>query len=123
MKLRKKVADTKDLIIKIKASLKEKEAAEKEFMAKFKKIFNERNALLKKIDVEENRIIKKEEELRAVEHKNTTYNLDLARIKAELGAYEEEFKQYGDVKLLKPSSDMKKELWSAEQKLSQNRKR
>jgi chromosome segregation protein len=112
-----KVDKIKEKIVKITADLKEKEQVEKEFMAKFKLYFAERNKLMEKVDKEEAKIIKKDEELRENEHKNTTFALDLARIRAELNAYLEEFKQYEGVKLLTPSSDMRKELWAAEQKL------
>ena len=116
--LENKLSEIKSKINDIKEELKIKEEAEKVFMAKFKKYFTKRKTLMSQIEKEESKIIKKEEELREIEHKNTSYSLDLARINAEMNALTEEFKQYGGVPLVKPSPELKKNLWSAEQKLS-----
>lgn len=118
--IKQKINEIKETISVMKDSLKDKEKSEKEFYAKFKQSFNARNKLQEKIEKDESKIIRLEEEARAIEHKDTAVALELARYKTEMHALQEELQKYEGVEILKQKDpdSLKKELWSAEQRFN-----
>lgn len=92
--------------------IKEKEEKQKKFYSQFKELFAKRDKLNEEINKIEQKVIRKEEEIRRHEHKLNTMLLDMSRIKAELSTYEDEFKQYENVKIFenKSEEEIKKEI-------------
>lgn len=92
--------------------IKEKEEKQKKFYSQFKELFAKRDKLNEEVNKIETKVIRKEEEIRRHEHKLNTMSLDMARIKAELSTYEDEFKQYENVQIFenKSEDEIKKEI-------------
>ena len=107
-------ADIKELSDKIKeyeAGLKEKEKEEKQFYSQFKELFSKRNKLNDEMQKTEISVISKEEEMRRFEQKINSVAIENATVRAELAAFEEEFKQYDGVEILqKPEEELRKEI-------------
>ena len=100
--------------------LKDKEEQQKKFYKQFKGLFQEKSKLNEDVQKAESQIYSKNEKIRDDERKVNAVSLELARIKAELSGLEEEFSQYGHVKLIdKPEDQLKKEIAEFE-KMAQN---
>ncbi|RMF55784.1 chromosome segregation protein SMC [Candidatus Woesearchaeota archaeon] len=96
--------------------LREKEEKEKTFMSKFKSLFSQRNKANDELQKAENKIILKEEEIRGIEQKTNSISLEEAKVKAELSALREEFKQFDGVPINKEKTEeqLKREIWDFE---------
>lgn len=92
--------------------LKSKEKSEKEFYAKFKELFNERNKLNDEVKKVEHKVMEFNTEIREIEHKVNANNVELATVKAEISGLEEEAKLYEGVLIFKdkPIADIKQEI-------------
>ena len=101
--------------------LNEKERKEKTFYANYKNLFNKRNKLSEEVQKEELGIAKESEKIKAVESKVNNFNLDRAKIIAELEALMFEFKGYEEVKLRKGTSieDLKNQIRDFERMINQ----
>lgn len=99
-------------IKKQEGEVKEKEEQEKKFYAQFKGLFQKRNSLQEGIDKNTDKLEGIQEKGRKAEHKMNTISLELARIRAEYSALEEDFAQYRDIKIKieKTEEQYKKEI-------------
>ncbi|NQV08773.1 chromosome segregation protein SMC [Candidatus Woesearchaeota archaeon] len=106
--------EIKEINEKIKEQEKElkiKEKQEKEFYSEFKGTFSKRDKVNEELQKDETNIIRKEEQIRGIDQRINTVSIDNARIKAELAALNEEFKQFDDIKIIKkPTEELKREL-------------
>ncbi|QQG38607.1 MAG: chromosome segregation protein SMC [Candidatus Woesearchaeota archaeon] len=81
--------------------LKNKDKEEKEFISNYKGLFVKRNKLNEEIQKFEINVVKEEEKVRGVEGKVNNFNIDRAKVIAELEALMFEFKDYEGVKVRK----------------------
>lgn len=104
---------------KRKEELALKEEKEKEFYKQFKSLIEERNSLQLAIEKAEEAIIALEEKIRDVERQNTSLSIEVARIKAEIAALEEEEKQYEGAQVFDETDidKIKRWIWNDQQKL------
>ena len=84
--------------------LAELEEKEKGFYKQFKDAFTKRQKLTDEIDALEEKTIKKEEDIRDAERRNTVVSIEVAKLQAELQVLAEEFKDFGDVQLMTEKS-------------------
>ena len=80
------------------------EEQEKEFYKQFKDSFAKRQKFTEEIDKIETKVIEREEEIRETEHKNTVVSIEVAKVQAELTVLVQEFKEFGEVKLIEGKS-------------------
>ncbi|MCX6710447.1 MAG: hypothetical protein NTV63_05885, partial [Candidatus Woesearchaeota archaeon] len=85
--------------------LKEKEALQKSFLAKFKKSFDERQKLNDEITRSEAEIMIKEEKERTIEQQTNNNSLKKAEISGELAGLEKDFEPFKNVVLMKSKSE------------------
>ncbi|MFH1510100.1 MAG: LAGLIDADG family homing endonuclease, partial [Candidatus Woesearchaeota archaeon] len=92
--------------------LKEKEASQEKFYARFKEIYAKRHKLTEEISRLEKENDDTNEKSRKEEYAMNTASLELARVKAELAGMQQEFLQYEAVELdlKKSEADLKKEI-------------
>jgi chromosome segregation protein len=111
----------KETVKTLKGQLKEKEEKEKKFYAKFKELFAKRNKLQEEVEKREEKTIAKEEQIRTMEKRSNMVSLEIARLKAEMSALDEEMEQYKDIEITKEKdiSVIKHKIASAENKLAQ----
>jgi len=103
-----------------KKELAVSEARQKEFYAKFKTLLEERNRLQTEIEKIDTQIIDLEEKVRDVERQNNVLSIEIARVRTEIAALDEEAKQFASEILLledKQVDSIKKMIWSTQQKL------
>lgn len=81
----------------IETVLKEKEAAEKKFMAQFKELFGKRSKASDLIQSLERKSDEKQLRIRELEAKGTNAGMELARVRAEIAGFVEEESQYSGV--------------------------
>ncbi|RME52295.1 chromosome segregation protein SMC [Candidatus Woesearchaeota archaeon] len=84
-------------ITKQERELKQKEQEEKKFFAQFKDLFNKRSKIAEEITKAENNIFQLQDQIRTLQAKANAINLDIARLKAEIAAIEEEAKPFDGV--------------------------
>lgn len=103
-------------IIAQEKDLKEKEKVQREFYGAFKGLFKEREVLNEALQKLENTIIVAEENIRSIEQKKNAVSIEDARVSAEFGTMEEEFKKYSGVDLYTNKNEdvLKKEIWEFE---------
>jgi len=82
-------------------SLKDKERKEKVFYSDYKNLFVKRNKINEEVQKREIMVAKKGEEIKVLENKVNTFNLDRAKIVAELEGLLYEFKDFENVPLRK----------------------
>lgn len=92
--------------------LKEKENVEKRFYAEFKNLFSSRNKLNEAVQKRETLIIREEEKIKGLEHRNHSISIDKAKIIAETEALNKEFEEFVDAKIRRNISleDLKYEI-------------
>ena len=92
--------------------LKAREEEERALYGKFKDLFDKRAKSGEELQKIETEVIRKEEGIRTFEHKSNSVAIENARVKAELSALQEEFKQYQGIKLLegKTAEEIKKDI-------------
>lgn len=112
----KESKDLKALIKLQEKELKEKEAMQKEFYAKFKLLFTKRDKASDEMGKTEAKLYKKEESRRGEEQKLNNVNLENAKIIAELEGLKVEYKQYEGVQVFKDKEEekIKQEIWEFE---------
>ena len=99
--------EIKEIKEKIKGQdkqLKEREKQETEFRSEFRGIFNKRDKMNEEMQKDETKMIRKEEQIRGIEQRINTFSIDNARIKAELAALNEEFRQFEDIAIIKKTA-------------------
>ena len=92
------ITEAESKIKKDAKDLESKEKEEKQFYEKFKEMFNRKNKVNEEIQKLEVKIVSSEEYIRRIEEKIIAMTVDKTRTSTELKAYEEEFKEYQDVK-------------------------
>ncbi|MFT7616142.1 MAG: chromosome segregation protein [Candidatus Woesearchaeota archaeon] len=99
--------------------LKDKESREQAFYKQFQKAFAQRTALTKDIVVLESKTIKKEDDIREFERKNTVVSIEVARFQAELTVISEEYVSFKDIEVYKtkPTDEIKRSISDNEAKL------
>ena len=85
----------------INLGLKEKEKKEKEFYSEFRNLFNQRNKITELIQSRENSLVREEERIKGFENRINSFNLDRAKLVAEIDGLEKEFEPYKNEKIKK----------------------
>jgi len=110
-KFKTEIKEIKEKIKGQEKQLKEREKQETEFRSEFRGIFNKRDKMNEEMQKDETKMIRKEEQIRGIEQRINTFSIDNARIKAELAALNEEFRQFEGMAIIKkPEEDLKKEI-------------
>jgi chromosome segregation protein len=79
--------------------LKEKEKTEKAFYSEFRNLFNQRNKITEIIQTKENGLVREEEKTRNFENRINSFNLERAKLVAEIEGLEKEFEPYKNEKI------------------------
>ncbi len=90
---------------KLRKDLSEGESKAAKFQARHKELFAKRTKLTEEIQSDDEKIIRKEEQINTAEIKVNNVSIKKAEISAELAGLQEEFSQYSDVKLLEGASE------------------
>ena len=104
------VTEKKDLASLIKKQdkeLLEKEKVEKKFYAQFKELFNKRSKMTDEISKLESQLFDSSTTIRVNEEKINAFNIETARIKAEISGLEEEMKQFEGIEPYKEKEQSK----------------
>ncbi len=88
-----------ELIATMNVDLKDKESKQKKFHSQFKDLFTNRTKIEDKIKKDEKKVEDTAEHHRKVELRMNTLSLELTKVRAELTAVENEYKEYEGVKL------------------------
>jgi chromosome segregation protein len=109
----KEMASLKDLIRIQEKDLKEKEAAQKVFYAKFKELFKKRDSVSEDVSKAETKQYKREDTRRTEEVRMNNLSLENAKIIAELEGLQTEYKQYEGIPTFdgKEEEKIKQEIW------------
>lgn len=115
-------SEQSDLTEKIKGqkdALKDMEINAIQFYAKYKALFNKRTKEGEELQRLEERILRKEDEIRNIEQKDNMLSLKNAEILAQLSALKSEFEQYSGVEILEKANEeeLKTEIIRFEQTL------
>jgi len=96
--------------------LKQKEEQAKKFYAQFKELFNKRTKISDEINSNDVKINSKQQKSRDLEIRLNTLSLNNAKTAAELAGFEQEYKQYEGVPLLKDKDEehLKREIYRFE---------
>ncbi|MGM5485187.1 MAG: chromosome segregation protein SMC [Nanobdellota archaeon] len=105
----KQLQEMNEYIKKQQEELKEKEKKEEEFRKQFKVLFDKRNKVQEKLREINDKISRKEQNIREIETKSNNYSLDNAKLKAELNALKEEFKEYEGTELIDNNKETMRE--------------
>src|SRR3989344_4511377 len=81
------------------SGLKEKEKQERAFYSEFKNLFNQRNKITELIQTKENGLVREEEKTRNFENRINSFNLERAKLVAEIEGLEKEFEPYKNEKI------------------------
>lgn len=90
---------------KLRKDLTESEAKSAKFQARHKELFAMRTKITEEVQGDDERIIRKEEQINTTEIKINNISIKKAEVAAELAGLNEEFSQYSDVKLLEGVSE------------------
>ena len=114
------IKELNDNIKNDEKDLKDKEAHQAKFYKQFKGLFSEKSKLNEVVQSDEAKIYSKNEKIRDNERRINAYNLELAKIKAELSGLEEDFSQYEGVKLVNKPEDVLKQEIKEFERMAQN---
>ncbi len=78
-----------------------KKRQEEELSKKFKKLISERDELYKKIREEESINLEKQNSVRNIEHNINNFNIEIARLNAEIENFEREMLEFKDIEIVK----------------------
>ena len=102
-----------------KQTLKEKETIEKQFYSEFKSQFDKRTKLNNDIQKFETNLIREEEKIRTIESRGNTFQIERARLTAELAGLNKEFEPFQGVELRRgiELADLKYEIQKSEKEM------
>ncbi len=89
----------------LRKDLAESEAKSAKFQARHKELFAKRTKLTEEVQGDDEKTIRKEEQINTTEIKINNISIKKAEVAAELAGLNEEFSQYADVKLLEGVSE------------------
>jgi chromosome segregation protein len=113
------ISSLRERIKKQEILLKKLELEEKKFYSQFKGLFAKRNKVNEIVQLNEKKLLIKNDSIRKIELRLNTLSLENARVKAELEGMKEEFKQYEGVKLFnKSEEELKKEISAFERMMN-----
>lgn len=102
-------AEEKDRLIKenerVRKDLGEGEAKAAKFQARHRELFAKRTKLMEDVQSDEEKTIRKEEQINSIEIRINNTSIKKAEVSAELAGMQEEFSQYSDVKILEGVSE------------------
>lgn len=90
---------------KVRKELSETETKAAKFQARHRELFAKRTKLMEEIQSDDEKIIRKDEQINTIEIKLNNVSVKKAEVAAELAGMQEDFSQYGDVKLLEGVSE------------------
>ncbi|MBU0536324.1 MAG: chromosome segregation protein SMC, partial [Nanoarchaeota archaeon] len=101
-----------DNILLMSSDLKDKEKKQMEFQSKFKGLFTEKSKIDEKIKKNEQKLDETNEQSRTIEQRINQINVESAKVRTELATFEEEYKEYEGVEIIKNMSepDLRKEI-------------
>ncbi len=102
---KQEITDLKEKIKTQSLDLKEKEEVQKAFSAQFRGLFEKRSKLNEDMIKAEGTISNMQERNRSEEYKLNTFNLETAKIRAELSGLQEEMSRYEGVQLFKSKTE------------------
>lgn len=109
---KKEISLLNEEIINMGVDLNEKEDKQKKFQTKFKGLFTEKGKIDEKIKKNDEKIEEGSEKAREIEQRINGINIEAAKVKAELATFQEEFKQYEGVQVIKnkPEQELRKDI-------------
>src|SRR3989338_4536309 len=100
----KQFTEEKDRLIreteKVRKDLTESESKAARFHARHKELFAKRTKLMEEVQTDDEKIIRKEEQINSTEIRINNTSMKKAELAAELAGMREEFSQYSDVKII-----------------------
>ncbi len=90
---------------RVRKDLSEAESKSAKFQARHKELFAKRTKLMEEVQGDDEKIIRKEEQINSIEIRMNNTSIKKAEVSAELAGLQEEFSQYSDVKLLEGVSE------------------
>ena len=105
-----------DLVSRMHEELKEKEEKQKTFHEQFKGLFTKRTKTDDLVKKHELKLEELNNQTKDIEIRANTFSVELAKVNAELSAFENEFRQYEGVEIVKNrnEADLRKEIGTCE---------